>query len=53
MQDCGLVMLLLVKLSYAKDGSVLVMNRSYSVVIKLKGLTVSIAMMLEYTVMVR
>ena len=54
MQITSLVMLLLiVKVSLKKDGCVVAMNKSCSVVLKKAGLTVAITEMLESSVMVR
>ena len=56
MQQMSLVVLLLVKVSLAQYGDVLVMNNSCLVVVHVRlgiVLPVTMAKMLEYTVMVR
>ena len=56
MQQMSLVVLLLVKVSLAQYGDVLVMNNSCLVVLRVRlgiVLPVTMAEMLEYTVMVR
>ena len=51
MQTTSLVMLLLIKVLLAKDGGVLVKNKSCSVVLEMPG-AVTMTEMLEYTAMV-
>jgi hypothetical protein len=46
-------MLILIKPSLAKDGGAMVVNESYSVVVKTADLIVATIWMLEYSVMVR
>ena len=46
-------MLMLIKTSLGKDGTVEVMNKSYSVVLETAGPIVTMTGMLEYSVMVK